>query len=105
MSAPVDVEIGLVEKKLWELNPSSKQKNKEIESQNIYSIRDEDVISDGEILSETTDEDENSTETSKGRMFFNRLIACLLAVSLLWMTSLQVTVYFLYIHMLFDRID
>jgi hypothetical protein len=91
MSA-LNEKIGLVEKKLWELNPSSKQKDKEIESQNLYSSnsRDDIATSDGETLFESTDHNEDTTENSKGRMFFNRLIVCLLAVSLLWMTSLQV---------------
>lgn len=92
MSA-LNEKIGLVEKKSWEENPSSKQKDKEIESQNLYSNNDRDDVatSDGEILFESSDQNEDTTENSKGRMFFNRLIVCLLAVSLLWMTSLQVS--------------
>jgi hypothetical protein len=102
MSA-LNEEIGLVEKKLWELNPSSKQKDKVIESQNLYSNNDRDhvVTSNGEILFESTDQNEDTTENSKGRMFFNRLIVCLLAVSLLWMTSLQVSTYHQFLNDLF----
>lgn len=102
MSALHNAETGFVDEKLWESNPSSvdnraKQKDKEIGLLHTSNDcnRNENITTDEEIFCEIISDDEKKEENSESRMFFNRIIVCLLAVSLLWITSLQVSIYFL----------
>jgi hypothetical protein len=75
----------------WHLNPGVESRGKDIK----YRIcNDEEGAIDASeiILDEPTRTVVSEEEERYSRIFNNRIIVCLLAVSLLWMTSLQVAI-------------